>query len=148
MSSRKEYQKEYYKKNKEKRKQQMIENAKKNKEKKKDYDKQYYQENIDKKKQQIKDWDEKPENKAKRKENNQTPERRKYDAIRRWKERGVITDDWDELYERYLNTELCELCNCELTIGKRTKTTKCLDHDHETGKFRNILCLVCNTKRG
>tara|TARA_R110002110_G_C13039899_1_gene679734 strand:- start:116 stop:523 length:408 start_codon:yes stop_codon:yes gene_type:complete len=132
----------------EKRKQQMIENAKKNKEKKQVYDKEYRDKNKEKLKQQIKDWDEKPENKAKRKENNQTPKRRKYDAIRRWKGRGVICDDWDTLYERYLNTELCELCNCELTTGKRNKTTKCLDHCHETGEFRNILCLVCNTKRG
>ena len=130
----KEYQKKYHKewreKNKEKKKQIDKEYREKNKEKLKDQKKEYYEKNLDKITNHYK-----------------TPECRKIARISKWRRRGVICDDFDELYERYLNTELCELCNCELTIGKRTKTTKCLDHDHETGKFRNILCHSCNIKR-
>lgn len=68
--------------------------------------------------------------------------------IRKWKFRGVIHPNFDELYEKYINTEHCELCNIKLTEGKRTHTTRCLDHCHETGEFRNILCHSCNVKRG
>ena len=62
---------------------------------------------------------------------------------------GLIHNDYDELYEKYINTEYCELCNVNLTEDKRTtKTTRCLDHDHQTGLLRNIVCHCCNVKRG
>ena len=78
----------------------------------------------------------------------QTPAGKKSNRINDWKKRGVIHDDFNELYEKYINTELCELCNCKLTVDKRkTKTTRCLDHDHETGEFRNVICNSCNVKR-
>ena len=93
-----------------------------------------------------------PEYKAKEKKRkkiyNQTPPAKKSGLITNWKRIGVICDDFDTLYERYLNTKLCEECNVELTTGERTKNSKCLDHDHETGKFRNVLCHACNVKRG
>ena len=59
-----------------------------------------------------------------------------------WKKRGVISDDYDELHNKYLNTELCEMCNIKME-GKG-KQKKCLDHCHTTGKFRKILCNNCN----
>ena len=68
--------------------------------------------------------------------------------IKDWKRRGVICEDLDTLYERYLKTELCELCNVELTEDKNsTRTTRCLDHCHTTGEIRNIVCHSCNVKR-
>ena len=68
--------------------------------------------------------------------------------IANWKRRGLIETDYytyDSLYEIYLTHTNCELCNVELTVDKkRTKTTKCMDHDHSTGIFRFILCQCCN----
>ena len=94
-----------------------------------------------------------PEIKEKEKEQQkiyrQSPEYKKSNRISNWKKMGVICDDFDELYERYLNTEFCEECKCKLTEDKiNTKTTRCLDHCHTTGLFRNILCNPCNIKRG
>ena len=46
----------------------------------------------------------------------------------------------DELYERYINSTECELCNKEY----KNTTDRHLDHDHTTGLFRNIVCCSCN----
>ena len=107
----------------------------------------------EKQKASQKKYREKPENKAKKREVDkkyrQTPAYKKSKRISDWKQIGVICDDWDTLYERYLNTEFCEECNVELTEDKHnTSTTRCLDHDHTTRLFRNILCNACNVKRG
>ena len=62
-------------------------------------------------------------------------------AISTWKSRGVIYHDFDELYEVYIKTMNCGHC------GKEFPNTKYrhLDHDHETGMFRKIVCHKCNT---
>ena len=73
---------------------------------------------------------------------------KKSQRIRNWKRGGVI-GDFNILYEKYLNTANCENCSKLLTYDKTlTSSTKCLDHDHNTGLFRNILCHACNTTRG
>tara|TARA_R110000787_G_scaffold1144_2_gene4096 strand:+ start:165 stop:650 length:486 start_codon:yes stop_codon:yes gene_type:complete len=76
------------------------------------------------------------------------PERtRKSKGIWLWKIRGLICDDYNELYEKYINTTNCELCDVELTTDRHnTKTTRCLDHDHYTGLFRNVVCHTCNSR--
>lgn len=58
--------------------------------------------------------------------------------ISHWKSIGVV-DDYEFVYDRWSNINNCEKCNVEL-IG----SNKCLDHCHETGKFRKILCIGCN----
>jgi len=88
-------------------------------------------------------------NKEKIYEKKQTPEAKKLSRIYNWKKMGVINDNFDELYEKYIDTKFCELCSVELTEDKKTtKTTRCLDHCHETGEFRNIVCHSCNVKIG
>ena len=95
-----------------------------------------------------------PMEKEKRSENYKkwvkTPEGKKLRKIADWKHHGLIeTEDYtyEELYESYLHHTNCEVCDVKLTIGDRSATMKCMDHDHETGIFRNILCNVCNIKR-
>jgi len=89
-------------------------------------------------------------NKQKKKEYYQSPEGKKSSTISRWKGFGIIHSNFDELYDRFLNTTNCELCNVEFTISRyTTKTTRCLDHDHsitDKDNVRNIICHSCNRK--
>ena len=57
-----------------------------------------------------------------------------------WKKQGLIYDDYDDLYEIYIKTMKCDCCNKEFKNSK----DRCLDHDHETGRFRAIVCQKCN----
>jgi hypothetical protein len=77
----------------------------------------------------------------------QTEQGKKCRRIGQWKRSGLIHENYDELYEYYLNTTHCEKCNIELTDGHKLSNRKCLDHSHTTGQFRNVLCASCNTKR-
>ena len=122
----------------------------KDKEKEKEYSRLWRENN----KEYLKEYD------KKRKENNKeyhkqqckeylkTEKGLKSHTISRWKNRGIINDDFNSLYEYYLNCKNCEECNVELTSGKYGSNHKCLDHDHKTGLFRNVLCNTCNVKRG
>mgnify|MGYP003658413604 FL=1 len=60
--------------------------------------------------------------------------------IAKWKGRGVIYHDFDELYEVYINTNNCSHCLKEFKTSQERK----LDHCHESGKFRAIVCNACN----
>tara|TARA_R110000824_G_scaffold227157_2_gene414984 strand:+ start:9075 stop:9422 length:348 start_codon:yes stop_codon:yes gene_type:complete len=87
-------------------------------------------------------------NNAPQKKYRQSEKGKKFYRIRNWKRRGIISDDYDKLYEKYVNTSECENCGVALIEGKySTPDRRCLDHDHETGEVRNILCHSCNIKR-
>ena len=58
--------------------------------------------------------------------------------------RGVKGDLY-QLYDIFINTTHCQLCDVELTTGRFGGSRKCLDHCHTTGEFRNIICHICNT---
>tara|TARA_R110000803_G_scaffold166431_1_gene229772 strand:- start:553 stop:930 length:378 start_codon:yes stop_codon:yes gene_type:complete len=120
---RKVYYKAYYEKNAEKLKAQQLVYNIKNAEKIKAYNKAYREENPEKFK--------------------------KSHTISDWKHRGLICDDYDKLYEAYLQSTNCEECCCEYSIkGNGIGIFKCMDHDHLTGLFRNFLCSPCNLRRG
>ena len=118
---RKEQKKAYYLKNKERIK--AYREA--NKERINEYQKEY-----------MKEW-------------SKTPANKKSSTISNWKKRGLINEDYDALYQKYIESTNCEECNCE--FGKYrdgSYSFRCMDHSHITGLFRNFLCSRCNTRRG
>ena len=66
----------------------------------------------------------------------------KYKMIYNWKRSGLIYDNYDELYDVYINTMECEHCKTEFTKNN----WRCMDHNHETGLFRKIICHRCNVR--
>ena len=62
-----------------------------------------------------------------------TPQGKKEVIIKRWKTRGLIEEECDVVFGNF---------------GDKTGTYKVMDHCHTTGKFRNYLCVGCNTRRG
>ena len=92
------------------------------------------------------------ERKKKQRENHKewckTPAGLKSAKKNHWKKNGLNMKYFEIIYLLYLGTTDCEFCGCILTKDRyNTPTTKCLDHSHITGKFRNILCHSCNVKR-
>ena len=66
------------------------------------------------------------------------------ESIIRWKSYGIITTDWDNVYDVYINTTNCDYCNKKFKDSKDRQ----LDHDHsitDNNNIRGILCRVCNT---
>ena len=116
---------------------------------KKESNRRYYLKNKEKEKLRTKKYTQ--NNPQVKKRYYQSEKGKKSNRILNWKNSGVITPDWDALYDHHLKTTLCDFCNVVLTYDKKTTaTTKCLDHDHsitDAPNFRNILCNSCNVKR-
>ena len=86
--------------------------------------------------------DNKEKIKAYMKKYRQTPTYKKNNMICKWKRRGLICDNYLELYDKYLLAEYCDICNNKF----KSTFDRCMDHDHETGLFRQFLCRSCNNK--
>ena len=62
---------------------------------------------------------------------------------------GITLEDYYEMYEN--QNGVCAICKGnEITVDKRTKKVRRLsvDHCHDTGKIRGLLCTGCNTGIG
>ena len=117
--------KEYYEANKKK----MLERNKK-----------YYEENKEHVSAVQKKW---------RKVYSKTPKEQKRNTIKRWKQMGIVCEDFDSLHCHYLNAKECDNCGVEFgEHGSIGGTWRTCDHSHETGEFRNFLCHRCNLLRG
>ena len=123
----------------EEQKQKKREWYEKNKQRLLEKQKEYYENNKEKIKQYKKEYAKSESGKETIKNYFKSPQGRKSKLIGEWKYSGVIHDNFDELYEKYIRTTNCEVCNKDLSTTK-----KCLDHDHDTGKFRYVLCNGCN----
>jgi len=100
--------------------------------------KEYQKEYREKNKEKIKEYKERNREEILKK-NKTDPRYIKSMRISNWKARGVI-GDLDKLYEYYLSIPNCEACD---VIFEDT-FYRCLDHDHETGLFRKVVCRSCN----
>tara|TARA_R110002126_G_C10195957_1_gene476406 strand:+ start:55 stop:627 length:573 start_codon:yes stop_codon:yes gene_type:complete len=152
-----EAKKQYRENNKEKINEAIKQYRENNKEKLAEAKKQYRENNREKINEKQRKYHE--DNKEKLNENkkqyHQTPIGKRISRICRWKREGIklpeeYGENWDIFYEEeYLSITNCEECGVKLTVDKKnTSTTKCLDHNHITGDFRNILCQACNIQRG
>lgn len=74
----------------------------------------------------------------------QTLKGQKADKIGKWRSDLKIKlrpdEDWDSVYLTWLLTENCMFCDKDITDRK----FKCLDHNHETGFIRGVICKKCN----
>lgn len=77
------------------------------------------------------------------KEYRKSEQGKKHRTIGIWKYNGLI-GDYDQIYERYVNTHKCDVCLKDF----KDSFDRCMDHDHETGLFRQILCRSCNNHDG
>jgi len=75
-----------------------------------------------------------------------TPQYKKSHLIGNWKYKGLI-GDYETIYKRYVNTTNCDLCNILLCDGRKGSNKKCMEHDHDTGEFRNVVCNSCNMNK-
>ena len=56
---------------------------------------------------------------------------------------GITLDDWNEMFANQKGC--CDICGTHQSKQKRKMD---VDHNHETGKVRSLLCTGCNTAIG
>jgi len=62
-------------------------------------------------------------------------------------EYGITLDEYNDMLQQQDYT--CAVCNEPETIRQGDKVKRLsVDHDHETGKIRSLLCHRCNTALG
>jgi len=125
---RAKYQREYHQNNKDKLAEKKREYRQNNKDKIAESNRLYNQNNKDKLAEMNKIYA-------------QTPACKKAWTMSSWRKRGVINVN-DEMYNHYIATTRCECCLKEFSSSR----DRCLDHDHETGEFRWVICQACNIK--
>jgi len=65
----------------------------------------------------------------------------------KWRGRGLnhTNEEIKEILVSFHECNYCQKCGKILSYEYGHHSQKCMDHDHDTGKFRAILCRGCNT---
>lgn len=147
---RNEYMREYYKKNREKLKARVKKYRDNNPEKARACVTRYREKNLEKSREYIREWHRsRPKeitNALPREWARKNPERRKEinRNCRLKKQYGITIEDYNAMLDSQGGG--CAICSA------RPETihhgTLCVDHDHETGAVRGILCDRCNRAIG
>ena len=58
---------------------------------------------------------------------------------------NITLEDYDKIFEK--QSGKCKICGTK-KIGYKNRGRFCVDHDHETGKIRGLLCVNCNLLLG
>lgn len=109
----------------------------------KEYMREYNRKNKERLNKMSADWYMK--NKDYQVEYRKTDKGYKMNTISCWKNQHKINcdDEWDEVFEWWLNSKTCDICDDEFT-----PKNKCLDHDHhlEGYNVRGVICRKCNMR--
>lgn len=117
----------------------------------KKYGQGLYKKNIDTFKTQAAAWAK--ENPEKRKEickkhrDSMTLEEKKFlykqiAGLTRKRTLGISQEDFEAKVASQQG--LCEICKCPMVSGRHSRWKACQDHNHDTGKLRDVLCSRCN----
>ena len=65
-----------------------------------------------------------------------------------WENHSKIIGDLPVYYDILMETNKCDFCECSLAIGhvRPSSNSKTLDHCHNCGMARGVLCNTCNLK--
>ena len=67
-------------------------------------------------------------------------------TICNWKKRGLICREgeaYKDIYLFVMSIDNCQLCSVKFN-DENYNDKRCMDHSHETGFFRQVLCHKCN----
>ena len=76
-----------------------------------------------------------------------TDKGRKGMMIDAWRKKKV-KGDLNEIYNDYINTNQCYICNSNLINDNNKYSLRNMDHNHTTGYYRFTICRGCNIKLG